>query len=390
MLTIMAHKTVSFSESKKQSHFYSINIDKNSAILDTCNFPVESPTPTDSGYSGSDTSPFSESPTIGRPKLKLFLNDEPDTLSDVHDFNKDTTKIPSPFAYSKRTSATRTCVSQINQNRTSPVIAGKKSSIYFNDCASPSAQKKCTNRKVSLSKSDQLQLSLLHIFRSKPFLKPKVITLKEQLYTDALSGVKSYDETIDRLNKIKKKLRKHKNQDNEVKACEAVQYTKNLRMGKFCLTLSDIEEEEEMEEDNWKVGPRDITKSLSGSFMELVFGDEDDDVTGLFDALSCYNFMYELNPSSSGSFTGSDEVSTVAEEEDLDPVFRINNRQSMRRACDHLTRRIRSELSKGKGQNKQFVNKNADKCLLTATSMSKTMSSMRKTMRILYNDSSVK
>ena len=79
--------------------------------------------------SGSDTSPFSESPTIGRPKLKLFLKDEPDTLSDVHDFNKDTTKIPSPFAYSKRTSATRTCVSQINQNRTSPVIAGKKSTI---------------------------------------------------------------------------------------------------------------------------------------------------------------------------------------------------------------------------------------------------------------------
>ena len=245
------------------------------------------------------------------------------------------------------------------------------------------------------SDSNPENQSALKMFR-KPFLKPRIISLKQRL------GLEEHDEKMKKLLAVKK-IKKTKKKS---KISTPSLYYKNVRMGWFEPVLDDILEEEEetyysidFEVYTDIVAKKSITSEMcsEGEETEVVgkVGCVDEHSNGgvesnimnsasdedLSDA-SLYNNPHslenQLNFESEDSVLSPEKPSGVfqiteissdiidlnelrkphtVDHDFLDPVILVNNRQSLRRARDHLKLRIAKEVPRRSNKRKLKLRK---------------------------------
>ena len=243
------------------------------------------------------------------------------------------------------------------------------------------------------SDSNPENQSALKMFR-KPFLKPRIISLKQRL------GLDEHDEKMKKLLAVKK-IKKTKKKS---KITTPSLYYKNVRMGWFEPVLDDIMEEEEEDETYCSIDFEVYSAAEKPIASEMCSDEEETEVIGkvgcvdehsnrvesdmnsasdedLSDA-SLYNNPHslenQLNFESEDSVLSPEQTSGVfqiteissdiidlnelrkphtVDHDFLDPVILVNNRQSLRRARDHLKLRIAKEVPRRSNKRKLKLRK---------------------------------
>ena len=244
------------------------------------------------------------------------------------------------------------------------------------------------------SDSNTENQSALKMFR-KPFLKPRIISLKQRL------GLDEHDEKMKKLLAVKK-IKKTKKKS---KMSTPSLYYKNVRMGWFEPVLDDIMEDEEettcyfnIEVYTDTVAEKSISSDMcsEGEETEIIGKVEcfdehsnrevesdtnsasDEDVSDASLYNNPHSLENQLNFESEDSATPPEKSSGVfqiteissdiidlnelrkphtVDHDFLDPVILVNNRQSLRRARDHLKLRIAKEVPRRSNKRKLKLRK---------------------------------